>query len=52
LQVDRIQSLQQQLGEAQQLQVNINNQYQDKVKAALLKESMDTRPKVNKKDGQ
>lgn len=51
LQVNRIQSLQQQLGEAQQLNVNINSQYQEKVKAAILKESMD-KPKLNKKDGQ
>jgi hypothetical protein len=52
LQIDRIQSLQQQLGEAQQLRVNINNQYQEKVKAAILKESMSTKPKVNRKDGE
>ena len=52
LQMDRIQSLQQQLGEAQQLNTAINKQYQEKVRAAILKETMDTKPKMKNNDKQ
>ena len=52
LQMDRIQSLQQQLGEAQQLNTAINKQYQEKVRAAILKETMDIKPKMKNNDKQ
>ncbi len=52
LQMDRIQSLQQQLGEAQQLNVAINKQYQEKVRAAVIKETMDIKPKMKNNDKQ
>ncbi len=49
LQIERVQSLQQQLADAQNLNAAINNQYQEKVKAAILKEQLDTKPTLNKK---
>ncbi len=52
LQMDRIQSLQLQLGEAQQLNTAINKQYQEKVRAAIVKETMDTKPKMKNNDKQ
>ena len=52
LQMERIESLQQQLADAQKLNVAINNQYHEKVKAMMLKESMNTKPKLEKKGNQ
>jgi photosystem II stability/assembly factor-like uncharacterized protein len=54
LQLERVKVLQQQLGDAEKLAATINNQYDEKVKAALLKEKVDKmdKPTLNKKPNQ
>lgn len=49
LQLQRVQSLQQQLTDAENMNTTINNQYREKVKAAILKEQLDTKPTLKKK---
>jgi len=52
LQMQRISSLQQQFAEARQANAAINTQYHEKVQTALLKEKIDTKPKLNNNNNQ
>lgn len=52
LQMERIQTLQQQFADAKKVKAAINTQYHEKVQAALLKEKVDTKSKVNNNPNQ
>lgn len=52
LQLERIQSLEQQFADARKVKQAVNTQYQEKVQAALLKEKIDTKPKLNNNSNQ
>lgn len=52
LQLDRIASLQQQLTDVKTQRVSTNELYREKVKAAIVKEQMEGKAKVNQKSGQ
>jgi len=47
LQLERIQSLQEQFADARKVKAAINTQYHEKVQAALLKEKINTKPSLN-----
>lgn len=52
LQLERIQTLEQQFADARKVKQAVNTQYQEKVQAALLKEKIDTKPKLNNNSNQ
>lgn len=52
LQLERIQTLEQQFADARKVKQAVNTQYQEKVQAALLKEKIDTKPKLNNNNNQ
>ena len=52
LQLERIQSLKQQLTEVQQLKATVNTKYHEKVREAIIKEQVDSKPKLQNKSNQ
>lgn len=52
LQMERIQSLQEQFADARKVKAAINTQYHEKVQAALVKEKIDIKPTLNNSNNQ